>query len=375
MTNLHQLQLARTLRPLEVVAYLRSRGWQETKSFPGRGSAWGLRLPSGEQAEVLVPVSHEIPDACPRLFEVLRTLELVEGRAFFEVWRDLSTARSDLLRVRVTLADAKDGSLPVEAVVGLVQGVRDLLLAAACAAVDPRPVYATRKPAQALQFLEQTRFGQTEHGSFTLTVESPVPPSLGGAAADAEEPFGRRAFSTLLTALQEATSAAGRATAQQSTEPFREAVRRGVSANLCEATASLARLADPVEGLPVSVSWAAVRPGPSAVPTRVVLPVEAGPIFAEAARYFRATSPQPDVELRGLVVRLERAEGSQEGSATLLALVDGQPRKVEVRLGADDYGKAVKAHGGQLSVTCQGELTRRGNLFRLENARQFSVDE
>ena len=127
MTNRHNLQLARSLRPLEVLAYLRSRGWQQIKEFPGRGSAWGLRLSSGEEAEVLVPLSHEIPDAAPRLFEVLRTLELAEGRPLLEVWRDLSTVRSDLLRVRVTRAEAKEGSLPVEATVSLFQGVRDLL--------------------------------------------------------------------------------------------------------------------------------------------------------------------------------------------------------------------------------------------------------
>jgi hypothetical protein len=334
-------------------------------------------LPGGEDAEVLVPSSHEIPDAASRLFEVVQTLEMVEQRPFLEVWRDLSTSWADLLRVRVTRADANEGSLPVEATVSLVQGVRDLLLAAACATIDPRPVYATRKPTQALAFLEQTRFGQTEHGSFTLTVSSPVPPSLGEQAseADPEEPFGRRVLVTLLVALQEATAAAGKATALRSPEPFREAVRHGVSANLCEAATNLASLADPLEGLPISVSWAAIRPGPSAVPARVVLPVEAGPLWAEAARYFRATTPQPDTELRGIVVRLERAEGASEGNATLLALVEGQPRKVEVKLGGEDYIKAVRAHGGQLSVNCQGELGRRGNLFRLENARQFTVVE
>ena len=57
------------------------------------------------------------------------------------------------------------------------------MLAAACAAIEPRAVYAARKPERAMAYLRQIRLGPTEAGSFVVTVESPVAPRLLQAPA------------------------------------------------------------------------------------------------------------------------------------------------------------------------------------------------
>ena len=74
---------------------------------------------------------------------------------------DISRHAHQLVRrFRVQRRDAADGTLPLEAGVGLVDNVRDLLLAGACAAVRPRPYYATRKPNQALEYVSRLRLGR-----------------------------------------------------------------------------------------------------------------------------------------------------------------------------------------------------------------------
>ena len=52
--------------------------------------------------------------------------------------------------------------------------LRELLLAAACAAVTYKQHYTGRKPDKALHFINNVRFGQTEQGSFVLQLLSPV---------------------------------------------------------------------------------------------------------------------------------------------------------------------------------------------------------
>lgn len=371
-------ELARALSPLELVSYLRSRGWHEERTLGTRGGVWLLSCPGGEEAEVLLPYDLQLADYSTRMREALKALEAVESRPVADIARDVATSGADLLRFRVTGNNSHEGSLPLEAAPVLAQGVHDLLLAAACATVEPRPVYPTRKPAAALRFMQQARFGQTERGSFTLTVLSPVSPqlSLGDTQeAEMEAPFERRVVTTLMEATRVAATAATKATSTGDLRAFQQAVPQGLSANLCEALASLTPFCDPAEGLSVSVSWASSRPGPRNVPTRLSVAPATGAVLAEAARLFRSTTPQPDVEVRGVVVKLERAEAQAEGMVTLLALVEGQPRRVEVRLEAEDYAKAARAHMERLAVGCQGELRRRGNLFRLENARQFSTEE
>jgi hypothetical protein len=82
---------------------------------------------------------------------------------------------------------------------------RELMMAAACAAIEPRGVFATRWPAQATQYLDHARFEQTDHGSYVLTVVSPVPPRLTARmqeeeANEVEEPYERRVTTTLMRA-------------------------------------------------------------------------------------------------------------------------------------------------------------------------------
>jgi hypothetical protein len=71
---------------------------------------------------------------------------------------------------------AKQQHFVVQEGVEAVHHVRGLMMAAACTAVQPRAWFRSRKPAQAEQYLRQVRLGQTEQGSYVLTVQSRVPP-------------------------------------------------------------------------------------------------------------------------------------------------------------------------------------------------------
>ena len=185
-----------------------------------------------------MPLQHETGDFALRVSEVLRTLEHVEQRSQLEILRDLRTSSSDLIRIRASASQTTTGSIPLDLGVRFVEEAREMMLAAACSAIDPRPYYATRKPVQANEYLSRVRMGQTERGSFVLTILSPVPPGLrppeplDGVLPD---PFERKVSQTLASGLLAARLAAQRAAVSGDVQPFREAVPRGVSANLCDA--------------------------------------------------------------------------------------------------------------------------------------------
>src|SRR5205807_2402444 len=125
--------------------------------------------------------------------------------------------------------------------VHMVQGARELALAAACAAVRPRALYTSRKPQEAVNYVAGLRMGQTEEGSFVLTIQSPVPPRSQSKLFEdlpepfGEEPFERRAVLTLATALSTVRRAVMTAAVSGDFQPFQDAIPAGVSANLCDA--------------------------------------------------------------------------------------------------------------------------------------------
>lgn len=371
-------QVLRAIRPEELIAYLRSSGFREHGMLGGTAGLWRRRH-DDDDVEILAPLDPTLGDFASRMLDALKTLEVVERRSQIDILRDIATSMADVVRIPATRADLRDGSLSIQEGLLFYQSARDLLLAAACAALEPRSHYPSRRPGPAVQYLERARFGQTERSSYVLTVLSPVPPRLSmieGAegAEELEEPYERKVTTTLMTAVQVAGAAAARANATGALDHFRQAAQAGVSANLCEALVGLSQLCDPARDLEISVTWAAARPGPREVPNRVRVPAGAVPVFSEAARIFRAQEPVPEFELRGVVLRLDRPEAATEGTVTILGLVEGHPRKVELRLTELEYGLAVRAHADRLPVACVGDLRHRGHTFTLEHPRQFVVE-
>ena len=368
------------IKPLEVASYLRVRGWRQEAEIGDKGSIWVLPA-SGDrdEADITLPLRRDLGDFALRMGDVLRTLAVVEQRPETEVLHDLMTTSSDLIRVRAPSRDAASGSLPIEEAVAFVERSRDMMLAAACAAISKRSYFANRKPVRATDYLSKVRMGQTERGSYILTILSPVAPALvseGELPLDLEtpEPYERQVIRTLAEGLAALEHAARQAASSGGMGAFEQAVRLGVSANLCEAVAGLSAVS-PGEGLDISIAWSRTRQPAVTVPSRIFLSSDSIPLIQEAARLFKDIAPVEDVELQGFVTRLARGPKETSGEVTLEGLVEGQLRRALVELGEGIYSKAVQAHEQRQRVACAGDLIKERGGYRLQNPRHFRVLE
>jgi hypothetical protein len=216
--------------------------------------------------------------------------------------------------------------------------------------------------------------GQTERGSFVLTILSPVPPELRPMQETLlpEDPYERLVMITLMNALDALYRAAQDAAVGGDMASFQSAVFKGVSANLCEAVVGLSAVS-PKDGLDIQVSWSRTRAVGAETPSRVILGNDTIPIIAEAARQFREITPLEDVEIEGFVTRLDRGRETTEGDVTIEASIEGKLRRVTLRLGQEAYSQAIQAHDGRLPVRCTGELEKEGRSYRLVDPRHFEI--
>jgi hypothetical protein len=366
-----------TIVPVDTAAYLRTRGWREVDRKDLLYAVWANSF-GGEDFEILLPLDRSFRDYALRTAELLATLELAEGRSQLEILRDISTTFADVIRIRAQHEGSKDGSLSLEGGVSLVENARELLLAAACSTVSKRSYFPTRKPDAALHYVERLRMGQTERGSYVMTVQSPVPPTLQGALfpdedlPESAEPFERQVTKTLMRAIGALREAADESAATGDIRPFQEAVPLGVSANLCDALVGLQE-GTGSEWLEVGMSWAPARHmTASAIQSRVRLPREVSPVLQEAGRIFKQVAPLEEITLQGFVTDLHR-EDSRTGTITVSAVVGDRFRKVRVDLDAGDYDRAISAHRERLPVTCEGDLVREGKGYALKNPRSFCI--
>lgn len=346
--------------PAALSAYARTAGWRKVETYGAHSDVYAAE----ELPEVILPRTERLGDYASVVSRLIAIFAEAAGRDELSLYRDLVTADRDVVRARVIGAD--DGSLTLNCGVELIAGARDLVLAAACSLREAQPLFRLGANREANDLLDRIRLGQTEHGSFVVTLLTPsvAPPfpTQFPQDDDFDDPLERRMTRRLFEALAATREATEKAAAGDGSA-FAESVDKGVSANLCE---SLARLVDPFPALDISVAWARTRP---ISPPRAVFRFARAdaPILSEAARRFRGREPQPDTHLFGTVQRLRREEEEAGGTIYLRTPIDGKNRSVAVVLKRSDYDRAVQAHKEKLPMILQGDLERSGQRWRLLN--------
>lgn len=373
----HSLRAAlEAFRPLDTAAYLRTHGWQQVEAEPGKLAIWKKAHNGSGDFEVLLPLAEGFRDYRLRVAELLETLVIEEQRPLTEIIEDLSTPNADIQRIRLPIEGGWEGTLPLEAGSNVFQSIRDLVLAGASAAIQPRKAYGPRRAEQALEFLRRARIGRNKPGSFVVSVISPVPPVVacddeqGLEEQFADEPFARRAMRTLALALESAASGITETAITGSISPMLDRVSAGVSANLCDALASLQEVGGDKD-LEFTFSWAPTRRPPMA-PTSVRIAAGAKSLFEQVAIEFRRTAVLEDVQVAGFVQKLRRLSEST-GEATIVGIADGVSRSLVIELSGSAHNEAVRAYDKRLEVACEGELVRDGKQYRLLNPRGFRV--
>jgi hypothetical protein len=357
-------EVLRAVSPAALAAFARQAGWVRMEAFGAHADVYAAE----GRPEIVIPRSSQVGDYASVVSRLLSTFADVFATDELGVYRDLAIADHDVIRVRA-VGGAEDGSVPIEDGVVLVGQAREMLLAAACATRIPQPLYRAGANREAAEYMRRVRLGQTEHGSFVVTLLSPVSPALQPPLDPAwvaleDEPIERQVTRRLVGALEASRAAAERVVSGDAVEAFEAAVAEGVSANLCEAMADMIERAELIE---VSVTWAKTRPTPE-VRHRVTFSRPDADVLREVGRVFRERQPRPDVTLFGSVVRLRREDAEVDGQVTFKALIDDREQSVVAILDQSNYGVAVRAHGERNPVVLRGDLARVGQRWRLENA-------
>ena len=351
--------------PMALAAYARATGWSEMEPYGDHSAVYAAEgLP-----EIILPRTQFLGDYTRVVSQLIGIFAEVGQVDEIALYRNLVMADRDVVRVRATGDD--DGAVPVNDGIDLIQGSRGMLLAAACSLKDPRPLYRAGANKEAGDYLNKVRLGQTEQGSFVVTLLTPAlapPTQLSLDPEWDDDPIERLISKRLVQALT-ATKEATEKTVGGVANAFPDAVEYGISANLCEA---IVQLVKPFPALDIKVVWALTRPTPDHSQS-FRFSQDDTPILSEAARSFRSREPKLDERLFGFVQRLKRDESEEDGTITLRASIDGKTGSVRAILNSYDYERAIQAHKDKAPVIAEGDLERAGQSWRLLNPRITEV--
>jgi hypothetical protein len=351
------------LKPTDVAGYLRARGWRDTDHKPEHSIIWKKKV-GHETADLLLPLDRKYLDFALRMADAVKLIAAIEDRSELAVIDDIQTTGMDIVRIQLAMEDAADGSVLAERGAAIYDSVPELFAAGACAVNDTRLYFATKKSKPVTDFVGSLRFGQTEYGSYVVRVLSPVSPSLPNLFGPDEDPFERKAIHSLFNGLHALNQAAGSALLEGEADAFKNAVSKGVSANLCEAVVQIVgKNPKPHEALTVLLTPAKNRPLSAPLPEQLTIPGDRIPIIGEAGRVLKAHAPSEPEDVRGVVVKLQSM--TDGGIATVATFIDGQPRKVAITLPDAEHKKAISAYDQRAEIICRGVLTRTGQLWSL----------
>lgn len=357
-----EMQGFETIRPANVVDYLRAHGWQGVESKRTDLAVFRRDTPAGV-VETRVLLDETFGDFLVRMSEVVDTISRMEARPVPQVVNDLLAPPGDHLRFRIDSENTESGTLGLAQSIQLRKALRNMLLSAAHSAIAPAPHYARLTQAKALDLVNECRERQSERGSYVASILVPVLPPVGQLSI--EEEFGRRTTRILFTALQTAERAAA------TPDHLMEASASGISANFLEALAELEPSGQRA-AVEVTVNWLGSAPSPE-LSRRVRLPQGAFRNFRSVAKALREASPLPNTELEGYVIAVSKDLGASIGWATIAAQVEpfGDSR---VRIEVDQEQHVVVAGAHALGQRVRVVGTLKKSIRTLELVEHSAVE-
>lgn len=357
-------------------AYLHARDWQNLGQWGQRPATVYAKELDGRTWEIIVPHQDTVGGYAAGMAEAVAVLAVVEERSQLDVFHDLASTSADVIRLSSMNGTAKV-PLSLRQSTEFLNDSYNLLAAAARSAERARATHRGPLSANVADFLGHVRPLPGYYEGYELTLHSPVPMGLETQPPlelgdDFYPPFPRLATLKLAEALEHSTAAVTTAMTEGSLAAFDRAVPHGVSANLCDAVAELAREG---EGVEISVAWAEVRPQlqhPSPAST-FRFTSHSADILDEAARSFRLNEPFLDESVVAQVVQLAREPEAFDGRATILYVREGRPIRMQTEFGEETYNTVISAFKEREPIKLDGDIYRVKNSFELRNPRNLSL--
>ncbi len=355
---------ALSLLPLRgLIFYLKRSGWRVAGDWGKRPASIYALEKDAQTRRVIVPHNDIFPDYPERMAEVVSTLAEVEERSQVEVYHDITETSYDVVRANPPKNVNGETPISLRQKVGLLKDAYDMVASSARAAENPQPVFRGGISHRVSDYLNLVHLPDASDINRSLTLYSPI--SLAGTlfeeSSDASMSFSRRAILKLSEALDHANQAIEKVIKEDSLDAFQDAVSNGVSANLCEALASLI---SKWNGVVIIVSWGVES-------AEHVFSKNSGNILTDGAAHIRQRAPSLNENVVAWVIKLAQDPAEFDGRAVLLCERDRKPTQMHVVFEPESFQKVIKAFEKRHLVQVTGDIYKDGNRHELKNPRNL----
>lgn len=170
--TVNYFDFAEKINPFLFSKYLKDTGWEQ---FPSKRTKVKIYQIENERGfyQVNLPVDRRLSDYKQAMYRAVQTAAEAGDREIQSVLLYLLNPYSDILKIRLANPDMESGNISLDDAIRVYDNAKRLLAAAAQDVLHPRKYHQGRMEDAVSKFLSECRFGQTEIGSYVVSVVCP----------------------------------------------------------------------------------------------------------------------------------------------------------------------------------------------------------
>lgn len=359
--------------------YLLFTGWVRDDTFKN-SRMWVFKNKLDPEFTIAIPASEKATDFYSRVYSLIQTLSAINEKTEQEIIDSLKSAYTDRLQFRIITEESKGGKLPLDYAARCLEGLKDLVLYAACAEENAKPICA-RTYSGAKRALERFQFGQTQIGSFIINIDVQVVDEedeqlyLIDAAPSPKEPPEHKIIKRIGTAINQIDSVVNRQI--KVGDLIEDAFQDGITANMCDALSKLRPESEEDITVETSIYYAEAITQTVEPPKVCTLDNIHFAFIDEISKRYKDCTLVEDVTLEGTIKMLSKNSANDgdeaENTVRLLAKLDDRLRSITLHLSPDNHTLACNAYRDDNEVRVSGTIDKSGKYWFFTEVSEFTV--
>ena len=374
--------LTEKINPLAFAKYLTSTGWILFPTKKDYIKIFQFKLANDDFYQVIIPMDKTLSDYKNAMYDAIITVADVEKQSIEQLMLYLLNPNTDILKIRLDKNNIEAGSITIDDGIRIYENAKKLLVATAQDIINPRRYHQGRIDDTVSKFIDNCRFGQTEIGSYIISIVCPFAKiderkSLRqlNIFSDEEEcaySLTRLVTNRLMTNLASIRTCIDSGDYAKLTSQTGDSI---ISANFYEALMGL-NLNSEGTNLEFVAQWApSVKINRTAY-SKIALSYDYYQPISNTINKLKETTKQA-VKIVGRIKKLESSpdlETRTSGKITVVYLDDnGNKKTTAITLSKDDYQNAIRAHSEGDHIEITGEFSgQKNNILTCES---FSIIE
>lgn len=370
--NVDYQELIEKVNPIAFSKYLQDTGWCLFQSK--RKDVRIFQKDIGDFFQVLIPLDETLSDYKEAMYAACVKVARSEERPIEQLILCLLNPNADILKIHIEKKDVEAGSILLDDAISIYENTKKLLGAAAQDVLKPALIHQGRTETAVTDFVSACRFGQTEVGSYVVSVICPMTEIEDGTfrqlelfEEDRQEiNFTRQVTEKVVRSIQRVKTRIDEGHYNLTDTSAED----GLSVNFYEALLgiNLDSAGTKVDFIP---EWAPCIPVPKDTPKRVTLSHQYYAPIQATVMQMRGSEKRKK-KIVGRIKKLEAsadAENRNAGKITVVYVDDQNKARVLVTtLGKGDYDRAIEAHVNGWYVEIVGEtMGKRGGEIKCES--------